>query len=197
MKNFSDFTKKIKSNKKLFYAINFLLILIVLSQILKPQSSDKLIVQNKNTTEESSVLNTSDYIKNLEIKLEEILININGINQVKVMIYAKSTPKLIPLYDENLNNESNIEINEDGSKREILNESVQKKILINNDKTKVFEQYYEYPEIEGILVVADYEGNEKTKKYIIDSVKTLLHLKINKIEVIAAEKKEGGKLNDY
>lgn len=190
-KSFNDIVSTIKSNKKLFYAINLLLILIVISLILKEPTKEKSIDEFNNLVK-SDTNDTSDYTSDLEIKLESILIEIKGVNYVKVMIYTKNTPKLIPLYDENLDNESNIEIGSDGFKREMIKENSQKDTLLNKDGSKVFEKYYEYPEITGILVVADYSDNEKIKRDILNAVKTLLNTNLNRIEVVAAEKEREG-----
>lgn len=191
-KGFNDIVNTIKSNKKLFYAINLLLILIVISLLLKEPTKEKSIDEFNNPIKSTNTTNTSDYTNDLEAKLENILIKIKGVNYVKVMIYTKNTPKLIPLYNENLDNESNIEIGNDGFKREIIKESSQKDTLLNKDNSKVFEKYYEYPEITGILVVADYSDNEKIKRDILNAVKTLLNTNLNRIEVVAAEKEREG-----
>ncbi len=191
-KSFNDVVSTIKSNKKLFYAINLLLILIVISLLLKQPTKKNSIESYDNSVKLQKTNDISGYTSDLENKLESILIKIKGVNYVKVMIYTKNTPKLIPLYDENNDNESNIEIGNDGFKREIIKESSQKETLLNNEKSKVFEKYYEYPEITGILVVADYSDNEKIKKDILDAVKTLLNTNLNRIEVVAAEKEREG-----
>lgn len=191
-KSFNDVVSTIKNNKKLFYAINLLLILIVISLLLKQPTKENSIENYDNSVKLQNTNDISGYTIDLENKLESILIKIKGVNYVKVMIYTKNTPKLIPLYDENNDNESNIEIGNDGFKREIIKESSQKETLLNNEKSKVFEKYYEYPEITGILVVADYSDNEKIKKDILDAVKTLLNTNLNRIEVVAAEKEREG-----
>lgn len=188
--NIKGITNTIKNNKKIFYAINFLLLLILVSFLLK--EPEKQII-NEVSSETTSLNNRNflgdEYSASIEEKLEEILLEIKGVYYVNVMIYVDKTPELVPFYNENTRNESNIEIGSDGFKREIINESTQKDVLQDNNKSKVFEKYYYYPEIKGVLVVADYSGNEQTRKLIINAVKTLLDTNVNNIEVVSAKKK--------
>jgi stage III sporulation protein AG len=99
------------------------------------------------------------------------------------MIYTKQTPILEPVYDENISNETNIESMSDGTKREVNRETKQNKAILGRDNS-VVERYYQYPEISGVLVVVNYSGNKDIYSILINSVKTLLDIKLNDIEII-------------
>ena len=71
----------------------------------------------------------------------------------------------------------------DGTKREVNRETKQNKVILGRDNS-VVERYYQYPEISGVLVVVNYSGNKDIYSILINSVKTLLDIKLNDIEII-------------
>jgi hypothetical protein len=62
-------------------------------------------------------------------------------------------------------------------------ETKQNKAILGRDNS-VVERYYQYPEISGVLVVVNYSGNKDIYSILINSVKTLLDIKLNDIEII-------------
>ena len=70
----------------------------------------------------------------------------------------------------------------DGTKREVNRETKQNKVIMG--KETVIERYYQYPEISGVLVVVDYSGNKDIYSILMNSVKTLLDIKLNDIEIL-------------
>ena len=186
-----EFLNILKTNKKLFYTFSFLILLIIISLFLKfdsSESSNDISIKSDNIEDNKG--RYDDYIFSLENKLENIISEIDGINNVKTMIYTKNSPKLEPIYNENTNTESNIETGNDGVKREIKRETTQKQIE-SKDSKNVFEKYYEYPEISGVLIVVDYSGNQNIYKILINSVKVLLDVDLNNIEIIVSNKRGG------
>jgi stage III sporulation protein AG len=71
----------------------------------------------------------------------------------------------------------------DGTKREVNRETKQNKVILGRDNS-VVERYYQYPEISGVLVVVNYSGNKDIYSILVNSVKTLLDIKLNDIEII-------------
>ena len=176
----NNFLKMLKENKKLSYAVNVFILLVIISLILKLDFSKDS--QDSMSYQESKV-KTESYVYALEKRMEEILSKIDDINSVDVMIYTKQTPILEPVYDENISNETNIESMSDGTKREVNRETKQNKVILGRDNS-VVERYYQYPEISGVLVVVNYSGNKDIYSILINSVKTLLDIKLNDIEII-------------
>ena len=186
-----EFLNILKTNKKLFYTFSFFILLIIISLFLKfdsSESSNDISIKSDNIEDNKG--RYDDYIFSLENKLENIISEIDGINNVKTMIYTKNSPKLEPIYNENTNTESNIETGNDGVKREIKRETTQKQIE-SKDSKSVFEKYYEYPGISGVLIVVDYSGNQNIYKILINSVKVLLDVDLNNIEIIVSNKRGG------
>lgn len=177
----NNFLKMLKENKKLSYAVNVFILLVIISLILKLDFS-QFSAQDPVSYQDSEV-KTESYVYALEKRMEEILGKVDDINSVDVMIYTKKTPVLEPVYDENISNEANIESMSDGTKREVNRETKQNKVILGRDSS-VVERYYQYPEISGVLVVVNYNGNKDIYSILMNSVKTLLDIKLNDIEII-------------
>jgi hypothetical protein len=97
----NEFFKMLKENKKLSYAVNVFILLVIISLILK---LDFPKVSGDPVSYQDSEVKTESYVYALEKRMEEILSKIDDINSVDVMIYTKQTPILEPVYDENISN---------------------------------------------------------------------------------------------
>ncbi len=187
-KNITYFLNILKDNKKLFYAINVFILLVLISLILKfdtSKFSGKIEEVSPSLKPSQQTESTDSYVYSLEKKMEEIIKQINGINSVKVMLYTKNTPKLEPVYDENTTSETNIEIGSDGIKREVKRDTKQNQVVMGSNN-QVVEKYYQYPEITGVLIVVDYSGEKNINTILMNSVKTLFNIAVNDIEIIKA-----------
>lgn len=188
----NNFLNMFKDNKNLKHAVYVLVLLVLLSMILKLDTS-KFI--GNETTSSISLGNNNDnkemtaeeYVYSLEKRLEGILSKIDNMQSVDVMIYTKNSPELKPIYDENTSNETNVETGGDGIKREVKRETKQNQIVLGSDN-KVVERYYEYPKISGVLVVANYNGNKDIYTILMNCVKTLLDINLNDIEIVLSNK---------
>lgn len=177
----NNFLKMLKENKKLSYAVNVFILLVIISLILKLDFS-QFSAQDPVSYQDSEV-KTESYVYALEKRMEEILGKVDDINSVDVMIYTKKTPVLEPVYDESISNETNIESMSDGTRREVNRETKQNKVILGRDNS-VVERFYQYPEISGVLVVVNYSGNKDIYTILMNSVKTLLDIKLNDIEIL-------------
>ena len=176
----NNFIRMLKENKKLSYAVNVFILLVIISLILKLDFSK---ASQDPVTYQESEAKTESYVYSLEKRMEEILGKIDEVTSVDVMIYTKKTPVLEPVFDENISNESNIESMSDGTKREVNRETKQNKVILGRDNS-VVERYYQYPEISGVLLVVKYSGSKDIYGILMNSVKTLLDIKLNDIEII-------------
>ncbi|HCX61519.1 MAG TPA: hypothetical protein DHU59_03670 [Clostridiales bacterium] len=178
-----------KENKNLKYAVNIFILLVIISLILKFDTSVITGTETDNITDkmDKKEMTTDDYVFSLEERLEKILGKIENMQSVDVMIYTKKTPEMKPVYDENISNESNIEAVSDGTKREVKRETKQTQVILGGNN-QVVERLYEYPEISGVLVVAKYNGDKDIYTTLMNCVKTLLDININDIEVILSNK---------
>lgn len=184
----NNFFKMFKENRNLKYAVNILIILVIISLILNLDTS-KITGETSKITKsypDTKEITTDSYVQSLEKRLEEILGKIKDMESVDVMIYTKNTPEMEPVYDENISNETNIEVGSDGTKREVNRETKQNQVILGNDNS-VVERYYQYPEISGVLVVANYTGSKDIYTILMNCVKTLLDINLNEIEIILSE----------
>lgn len=177
----NDFIRMLKENKKLSYAVNVFILIIIISLILKLDFTP--FTSEDSVSYQESEVKTESYVYALEKRMEEILGKIDNIKSVDVMIYTKKTPVLEPVYDENTSNETNVESMNDGTKREVNRETKQNKVVMGRDNS-VVERYYQYPEISGVLIVVNYSGNKDIYSILMNSVKTLLDIKLNDIEIV-------------
>lgn len=186
----NNFLNMFKDNKNLKYAVNIFILLVIISLILKLDTSKFTGTETSKlvpSSNESQDTTTESYVYSLEKRLENILMKIENMENVDVMIYTKNTPEMKPVYDENTSNETNIEIGGDGTKREVKRETKQNQVILGNDN-QVVERYYEYPEISGVLVVANYNGNKDIYTILMNCVKTLLDINLNDIEIVLSNR---------
>lgn len=178
-----------KENKNLKYAVNIFILLVIVSLILKFDTSVITGTKTENIADkiDKKEMTTDEYVYSLEERLEKILGKIENVQSVDVMIYTKKTPEMKPVYDENVSNETNVEVGTDGTKREVKRETRQQSVILGSGN-QVVERLYEYPEISGVLVVAKYNGNKDIYATLMNCVKTLLNININDIEVILSNK---------
>lgn len=130
---------------------------------------------NTNSVEKISTTIEAENSDSLEEKMSEILSDVKGAGNVRVMITYKAGSEKIIAY--NSDNEKN---NETFTTKE-RNEAV-----VDNEGPFVLKEIY--PEIEGVLILA--EGGEDTnvKNNLINAGKVLLGVEVNKIEVLVMKK---------
>lgn len=178
-----------KDNKNLKYAVNIFILLVIVSLILKLDTASFIGTDKAEPAIKTTRSNQAEdtYVSSLEKRMEDILGKIENMDRVDVMIYTKNTPEMQPVYDESTSNETNIEVGGDGTKRETKRETKQNQVILGSNN-QVVEKYYEYPEIQGVLVVANYSGNKDIYTVLMNSVKTLLDININDIEIVLSNR---------
>lgn len=135
---------------------------------------------NKKAQELTSTQTEQQYIENLEIRLTEMLKNISGVGDAKVMITLESTANVIYAQNEQSDNQTQGAQGQDNasnknsynSQHVIIEESGDKKPLI---ETNIM------PEIKGVAVVCSGGGDIMVIKNITDLVSALLALPTNRI----------------
>lgn len=117
---------------------------------------------------------------NYEDDLEEILSQISGVGDAKVMLtYSSSFEKSIA-YEKNLNE------NEKKDGDSVINEtSSQNNVVLSNGEPFVIKEIY--PEIQGVIVVSKGADDILVKQNIIDAVTTALNIAPHKVCVVKKE----------
>ena len=170
---------KIKLGKKAMMALALLLSLIVV--IIFISSFQNKTIDSVNQTEKIDNENTMDFISKTERRLETILSSIKGAGDVKVFVMASESSEIIFASDEDIKESG------EGVNKTI---SASKAIVFTKDgsKTETIVSLEIYPEITGVLVVAEGANDEKRRLMILNAVSVALNLENSKIEVLAGEK---------
>lgn len=190
-KKTSEFLNILKTNKKLFYTFSLFVILVILLIVLKidlGKDIDKGSIKTDIKTDNN--IECDNYTDMLEKKLEDIIKKIDGIDSVSAMVYTKNSCKLEPLYDESTNVETSSDSGSSNNNKVSNRSSIQKQIKVDRNN-EALKKYYEYPDITGVLIVVSYTGNDNIYGILMNSVKILLDIEINDIEIIVSSKRGG------
>ena len=159
--------KKSKNIVILFIFVFLFGIFLMFTDKFQLDSNDILCIEND--TEKIK----SENCENTEQKLEEILSNVKGVGEVRVMIeYSEGKESIIA---ENRKSENNSQSENTQNKNE-------SEIAFSNNNPVVLKEIY--PKVKGVIVVAQGGDNVEIKNQIISAVMSLLDLDANKIEVL-------------
>lgn len=193
-------TGDITSKKKIENLVVFLVILIVTLIVINviwnddssneesdTQTNDQSKVLAKSNTNDSSFINetSADSNYNLASNLEDILSNINGVGNVKVMITYAETSTTIPVYNEESTEENTEETDSEGGTRTVTQTDVRKEVIYEEQdgNKSLITQKITSPEIEGAIITAQGADNAEIKTSIIQAVEAVTGLPTHKIQV--------------
>lgn len=171
-----------KSNKKKIENLIFAFILLVITLI-----AVNIIFKEDNTENEKEILleqtkEISTTGDDLEQRLEDILIKIKGVEEVKVLITYSETEKLVPLYNESSSQSTTEEKDTEGGTRIIETYDSNKEVISDSNQTPITEKIV-LPKIEGAIVTAKGASNTTVKENIINAVGAATGLAVHKIQV--------------
>lgn len=151
--------------------IGIFVVIVILGMVLMLGENG---IKVKNTAE-TATDSTEDY--ELEKRLSAILSKVKGAGNVNVMITYQTGKEKVIAY--NTNNEKD---NSAFSSRESA------EAVINGDSPVILKELY--PEVEGVLIVAQGGGNTEVKNNLIRASQALLGIDVNKIEVLVMKKED-------
>lgn len=154
------FDKIFKDKKIRFFIVAVLAILVFV--IMFCNFSDG----NKDSSQTDEV---TAYVNNLEKTLSEMLTEIDGAGKVKVAISVASGRETV------LATKTTITQTESGTQKE-------ETPIIVNGKTVVLKELY--PEITGVLIIAEGADSIKVLNKIQQATTSLLNIDINRIEIL-------------
>jgi len=189
---------KDKSKNKLIE--NSLIVLIIGAIILIAAGSffkDKVNMtknnQNNfdNSVEVASRNNLAVYDSDMEKKLASILSKIDGVGKVDVMITYISGNEIVPAYEVKESENSSIEKDSEGGTREVTQYDRETKVVYednnNGDKKPVILKNI-YPEIKGVVVVAEGADKPGIKGKLIKAVEVLTGVPVHRIQILERAK---------
>lgn len=129
--------------------------------------------KNKQNTENNINETKEEFYENTEQKLANILSNVKGVGEVKVMIeYSEGKESIMA---ENRKSETNLQSDNNQNRNET-------EIAFSNNSPVLLKEIY--PKVKGVIIVAQGGDNVEIKNQLISAVMSLLDLDANKIEVL-------------
>ena len=189
------------------------LIILVLSGILlfiiaMPMEKDKKkdnVIQNENPVETPRPTDTAkdetgddwekfseeEYSVWLERRLTEVLGQVAGVGQVRVMITLKSSRELVVEREESISRSSTNESDSLGGSRVVSQMETGENVIYRSEGTSSEPYVIKtlQPEIEGVLVVAEGAGNGTVNRTITAIVQALFDVEPHKVSVVRMEVK--------
>lgn len=137
--------------------------------------------ENNTETEEDGTVSaqTDDYFAATEAELSEALSRMEGVGAVEVLISWDGDVSEKYAYNEETTEKSD---SDGGTEKSTKSELV----LTDGDTAPVTEEKI-YPEITGVLVVAEGAENEEIRRALLTAVSSYLSLGANRIEITAME----------
>ena len=136
---------------------------------------------NQAQTNQIQGMNESD----LETKLEEILSQIQGVGEVKVLLNYSESSEVVAMYNETSKTSNTEETDTSGGTRKIEETDTQKDIIYqedNGEKTPITQKIVQ-PKIEGAIITAKGANQADVKANIIQAVEAVTGLATHKIQV--------------
>ena len=194
-----DETTGENNNKKKIENLVFLIVLVIITVVIiniiwngdkttnKEQSnndtSKQLATTNNQTVNQNQIQGTSE--SNLETRLEEILSQIQGVGEVKVLLNYSESSEVVAMYNETSRSSNTQETDTEGGSRTIQETDTQKDIIYqeeNGEKTPITQKIVQ-PKIEGAIITAKGASQANVKTNIIQAVEAVTGLATHKIQV--------------
>lgn len=187
------------NNKKKIENLVFLIVLVIITVVIiniiwngdkttnKEQSnndtSKQLATTNNQTINQNQIQGTSE--SNLETRLEEILSQMQGVGEVKVLLNYSESSEVVAMYNETSRSSNTQETDTEGGSRTIQETDTQKDIIYqeeNGEKTPITQKIVQ-PKIEGAIITAKGASQANVKTNIIQAVEAVTGLATHKIQV--------------
>ncbi len=161
-----DGNNKKKIENLIFFLVILVITIIAINTIWKEDNNTKS--DTSDSTKKLAVQNTTNVEESLETKLENVLSNINGVGNVKVLITYNETEEVIPIYNQSDKKTTTNEEDSSGGKRIIEEVDSSKEVIYQNEEIVI--QKTITPKIEGAIIIASGANNSTVKTNIIQAV---------------------------
>lgn len=187
------------NNKKKIENLVFFIVLLIITVVIiniiwngnkttnKEESnndtSKQLATANNQTINQNETQGMSQ--TNLETRLEEILAQIEGVGEVKVLLNYSESSEVVAMYNETSKTSNTEETDTEGGTRKIQETDTQKDIIYqeeNGEKTPITQKIIQ-PKIEGAIITAKGANQANVKTNIVQAVEAVTGLATHKIQV--------------
>jgi len=170
-----------KKSQILLAGILALIMLIIFFNGMKSSSQSTTGSENKQIEAETTT-GSASYEKELEERLDRIISSIKGVGEVEVFVMTETSVETI--YAGNEEQKSSGEGN-----NATTTQSVEIVFEKNGSISTPIVSLEIYPEITGVLIVAEGVNDEKLRLLVINAVSVALNIENSKIEVLSGESK--------
>lgn len=186
-----QFTNKEGGEKKrrdrwMLLALFGILILVIVWPVgSKSKEVDNQVSESVAGTEKRTYNYAEQYTASMELRLKEILENVDGAGAVQVMITVKNNGEQVVEKDKSYSESKTIQSGDGGQNTTTANTSRSESTVYDrtdNGSPYVVKQLE--PEIEGVLVAAQGAGDETVVNEITYAVQVLFDVPVHKIKVV-------------
>lgn len=177
-----------KKNKKGFENLIIIVVLGVIiilaaSYLFEPNKTsdtmkDASSVQSGQENGPSQPMSGQDMVDNIENRLGELLSQVQGAGQVKVMVYADSSIEQVPAYNDEQDTRNDERT--DGKTSEI---SETRELALSGDDSPFILKTL-VPQIKGVVVVAEGADDMLIKAQLNEAVCTLLGIPEHRVQIL-------------
>ena len=163
------------------------ILLIILSFPNFFSGGDQKKVTPAEISNVQTTISDASYEEEMETRLKEALMKVEGIGSVEVMITLKSSKESVTLKDTPYSQESLEETDNSGGERKSTTIDKQEETVLQNSGSGGSTPYVIKelePEIEGVLVIAQGGGSQTIISEIVDAVEVLFGVPAHKIKVM-------------
>lgn len=175
---FQALTAKMKTNRKLEFAVYGGLLLIVLVLCFSLVHRVDSVPSNSMTADSDSVLSLGE--QEVERRLEDTLSKIRGAGRVEVMITYETGPEIVTAMNTDL--QENSTQNSSGT-TESSSESMKPATVSRSGTNEPIVLTERQPTIRGVIVIAEGAEDISVRMDLINAAKTVLGISLDRIEV--------------
>lgn len=185
-----DNSKKFMTNLVVLIFIGIALILVSNSLTPTEVVNSKDVQEDLEKKKEPDIKLKDDLIGDYESKIEyeltEILSNIKGVGDVKIMVNLEDTAERIPAFNTTTINENTDENDAGGGVRKVTREDLKQEVVTAGGDDLVIIKEVK-PNVKGVIVVAEGAEDMLVKEKLYSAVKTVLGIPGNKVEVYSSK----------
>ncbi len=172
--------KKKWKGKDLMLVIIIVGVLFAVLAIPTQSNKEEKTIQIDTDTESYSA---KDYQEELEMRLEDILSQMEGVGRVKVMITLEASAKEVVEKDRSSSRDTNY--NDAGNQTDTSCSKEENTVYADTNAGNIPYVVQEiYPEVEGVLVVAEGGDNSYVNLAITDAIQALFGIDVHKIKIV-------------
>ena len=175
-----------RMDRWMLLALFGILILVIVWPVgSKSKEADNQVSESVAGTEKRTYNYAEQYTASMELRLKEILENVDGAGAVQVMITVKNNGEQVVEKDKSYSESKTIQSGDGGQNTTAANTSRSESTVYDRtDSGSPYVVKQLEPEIEGVLVAAQGAGDETVVNEITYAVQVLFDVPVHKIKVV-------------